>query len=1260
MKRFAISLTLGVGLVLSASAAGTNYNWKATAGGNWSVAANWTQAGYPQAGDDASFTGTVAQQTVTIATGNQAVNNLSVIGSSVWTWAQSVGSVLNLGGTFTYNGTATNSQFGTPILGGGALVVNSGRLMLCPTVPLTNDFNSVIVNGGILTAGRAGVYANTNHFGAAGTIVQVGAVSGTNDAMVEFGYMAVPYPQPILIRTGSTGRATLRFYGPSTGWYNYGARLGGGITLQKDVHLVGDTYAGEAWWRGASSGGNMDVKGPITGIGNVCADDVYNVVLSGTNSFMGQLIVNANHVWVSSPANTFTGTVNIARGSVYANNDGALGAPENIVILGGPGTLGTLGMSTNVNNAITPCVRPITLAGNGGFMSALNYARPFWTGPVGGTGRLIIAPSQEAHLPSVLYGANNYSGGTVVLDGAILGGTNTAFGTGNIEVRLGGFLGIYNAANIAPGATVTVKRNPLMDTCGRSGGDLGLYVDYVPSIATNSNGKLAINFTGSTNVNAWLANGSQPIGDGTMFLGTWNGATISATGLAALVVNDPTHTYKIGTSFSDVWLDSSNTTVGALADLGGQPYNVQVGRPNIGGSRSSSLATYDDQRFSGTLSVYPGHWARFRMSPGATANCLGATNGNVVLYGHRDETTYWRSLWIENSAAVTRTNRKNNLTYEGSAFVMVDAANDAATWTTTVEVVSLTRGGRSTLGLQGFRGFLGRLERFVVNGGVPAINGMVAPWMWNDRDAGFLDYGATGFTTNLWDGFTLAAATASSKISLGATEQIPAGGVALYALRMTNNCGIQANGTAVLTNTSGGVLLGGTRTTNEAPMDFGANEAVVITRDASSLHYFMGQVRGSGGLTKTGKGRLWLMGDNTTLTGGIVINQGDVIYTNWMNLGNSTITINGGSLLTTGTWAAATAPSITNNIVLGPCGGVIGNVDNGGYGRLWGSISGSGWVRFVPGWGYSLYGTSTYSGGTFIEGMCGLNLYTNDALGTGPLCMGFGGGGTTMNNYNGVMVWHDLALNTNTFVEMKTRTSRLFLRSANPQVGSVDGTGFITLGAANGASTSRATFGLDNRDAEYFGQIEQENIPATPCHIVKAGTGTWTLWGIVIVNGSVTVTNGTLRVNNWVNPLAPVTVYPGATLDGIGTVGVVSNLGGTVKGNLIMQQLSLGPNSVLQVALNGPGAGQYDVATVNGPLNLTGGALALTLGFKPTPGQTFTILNNAGGSISGQFALGQTVSGTYNGQAYGFKVTYNSGTSIVLTALSRGTVIGVY
>jgi autotransporter-associated beta strand protein len=285
-----------------------------------------------------------------------------------------------------------------------------------------------------------------------------------------------------------------------------------------------------------------------------------------------------------------------------------------------------------------------------------------------------------------------------------------------------------------------------------------------------------------------------------------------------------------------------------------------------------------------------------------------------------------------------------------------------------------------------------------------------------------------------------------------------------------------------------------------------------------------------------------------------------------------------------------------------------------------------------------------------------LNLWTNDALGTGPLCVGVGAG-SDMNNDCSVGVSHDRALNTNTFVELKTTSSRLRLKTASPRLGSVEGNGFIILGDTSLSTT--ATLGLDNRDAEYFGQIEQR-VSGYPCRFVKDGSGTWTLWNLVTLSGGVTVSNGTLRVNNWVNTLAPVTVYPGATLDGIGRVGIVSNLGGTVKGRLVMQQLSMGSNSVLQVALNGPGAGQYDVVTVNGPLNLTGGALALTLGFKPTPGQTFTILNNAGGTISGQFASGQTVSGTYNGQAYGFRVTYDSGNNIVLTALSRGTVIGLY
>jgi hypothetical protein len=373
-------------------------------------------------------------------------------------------------------------------------------------------------------------------------------------------------------------------------------------------------------------------------------------------------------------------------------------------------------------------------------------------------------------------------------------------------------------------------------------------------------------------------------------------------------------------------------------------------------------------------------------------------------------------------------------------------------------------------------------------------------------------------------------------------------------------------------------------------------------------------------------------------------------YTNAIHLGTNAITLNGGALLLRGAWTDP-GPAITNNIILGPCGGIIGNTDNGGRGVLCGSISGPGWVRFQPNWGYRLYGVSSYSGGTIIEGMSGLNLYTNNALGVGPVSIGIGSG-THQNNNCALRVWHDAALNTNTLVEVKTRSSWLYLVSASPQLGSVEGNGFIVLGQTT--SGTRATFGLDNRDAEYFGQIEVEN-DAYPGHLVKAGTGTWTLWGLVIANGSITVTNGTLRVNNWANTAAPVLVYPGATLDGIGTVGIVSNRGGTVKGNLYMRRLVMDGTSRLDVTLNGTNAvSQYGQLNVSDGITLNG-TLNVTLGFVPAVGQSFTILNNTG-TLTGTF--GNSVTAIYDGRTYFFRIDY-SGDDVVLTRLVTGTVMTI-
>ena len=94
-------------------------------------------------------------------------------------------------------------------------------------------------------------------------------------------------------------------------------------------------------------------------------------------------------------------------------------------------------------------------------------------------------------------------------------------------------------------------------------------------------------------------------------------------------------------------------------------------------------------------------------------------------------------------------------------------------------------------------------------------------------------------------------------------------------------------------------------------------------------------ISGEGALTKTGDGTLELSGDNT-FTGGTNISQGTLKVSNVNGLGTGLVTLNGGTLDTTGS-----AMAFANSIKVDENGGTITVQDGGDY-TSFSSISGSG------------------------------------------------------------------------------------------------------------------------------------------------------------------------------------------------------------------------------------------------------------------------------------------------------------------------------
>ena len=1257
-----------VGLFVAASVQAASYTWNVTTGGNWSDNTKWNPSGVPGELDDVLFSQS-AVQTVTIGTGDQAAYSVTVTGNGLWTWSGTA-ALTNGAGNFNYSSSATTTSRFTAVLAGtGGVIVNSGVLNIYNTA---NTFSgNVVINGGVLQAGPPTSSASSNDLGVPAKTIYLGSTApGVNDAALHIGAIWAGTPslyQPMVVRAGNNGGKTIAI-GPYYG--DQGTYLASDITLQTNLTLLTPFVKGQdnKW----TYRYRLHVYGGVSGNGNLTKEGLGTVYLAGTNSYEGTTVVEGGKLFSPYMATPYPHTVKgdfvVRRGELIATA-GSLGRPQNVVYVGAPGSLG---MFSPCGASWASCyfTNPIVVQGNGAILGNRNDNTIRWLAPMGGTGTVIFANGWSF----IMYSNNTFQGDVHIVDSmpyAVDAAARTTFGLAtNIYLGPSAILYLQNAVNLSSNALVRMWLAPEPAVWG---GTLRLATDQIPEVSCDSAGYLALDGTRGAAVNARLADVSRPYGNGNVYL--WGGnayglSTFTGTNLGALVANDSTHTYRFGcglvhaTSWlGDLMLDAPNGTAGALRDLGGVPHHVQVGiRPlNTRSAMLGALCTRDEQTFTGNLTIYNGQ--RFLgILPAGTASPLGSSSGAVYLYGNAPFQMRPYTLTVSNEAGAARSVAKGAVTFSGSVGISVNGGSAAPANTTTLTLASLTRVGRSDLAIMGERGYLNSAERIMVTAGPVATNGMVPPYFWNARDGTFLDYNANGFKSNTWDRTTLAGGTANDKVNIGADEQVPAAGASLYALRTDG--ALLANGAAVLTNTGGGLifLAAPTARTNRCPLDFGSREALVICQGGTN--YVDGAIKCSGGLVKTGPGVLCLRANNTgLLSGGITINDGDLYFTNTAALGGpgNPITLNGGRLLYMGPAYGV----IANDVYLGDNGGSVDMGPNGGnYSTFRGRISGPGPLilsRVSPN-GYLagngtiyLSGTNTYTGGTLIGGFKAVYVTgTGAKLGPGVVALWDGNENTAAENQTPKLFLEvDGAVDDGHAVVIRHWSGSVYFRSANPRVGSIEGNGHIKLGTD--AVSCRLTVGGNNRSTMFYGGVvDYSEKPERQNVLAKVGTGTLTIWGECWQRGGTVVSNGTLALNNWCNTEAPVTVY-GGVLEGMGTVGPVTNLGGTVRGNLRMKSLTSAGVATLAVGLRS--AGDCDRLTAAQGVTL-GGTLELALGYAPTAGQSLTIVDN-GGILSGVFANAPSnnavISAAYGGRTYYFRVNYDGGdgNDVVLTALWR-------
>ena len=264
-------------------------------------------------------------------------------------------------------------------------------------------------------------------------------------------------------------------------------------------------------------------------------------------------------------------------------------------------------------------------------------------------------------------------------------------------------------------------------------------------------------------------------------------------------------------------------------------------------------------------------------------------------------------------------------------------------------------------------------------------------------------------------------------------------------------------------------------------------------------------------------------------------------------------------------------------ITLQSQGGIVDT--NGNNATLSGAISGPGGLSKIGAGTLTLSGQSTYTGST------GVNVGTLQA-----------GAVNAFSPSSAFTVASGATLN---------------LASFNQTIGSLAGTGAVTLGSAT------LTTGNDNTSTIFSGTISGTG------GLTKIGSGMLLLTGANTYTGPTNINAGILDVNG--SLVSTVFVNAGGTLMGNGMIGGLNVSGGGIvaPGNSIgtlnvAGNLSFAPGSIYQVEANA--AGQSDKIIVGGTATLSGGSVQVLAQNGTYARQTrYTILSASSG-LSGTFS----------------------------------------
>ncbi len=457
------------------------------------------------------------------------------------------------------------------------------------------------------------------------------------------------------------------------------------------------------------------------------------------------------------------------------------------------------------------------------------------------------------------------------------------------------------------------------------------------------------------------------------------------------------------------------------------------------------------------------------------------------------------------------------------------------------------------------------------------------------------------------------------------------------------------------TNATAGSALGADLFIDQSgTLDFNLSSGVTL----QPANPIASNTNGTSTIQNSGAGTLDLSGASHTFLSNVLMTAGTVNITSDANLGNasSTLTFNGGTLETTGTFSSNRTTTASSG------GGTIQTAS--GTWTLSGAISGSGSLTkagsgtlILSGNNSSYSGTTTISTGTLqvntvpslgtgnvvndsalVFNTTGSATYSGAISGTGSVTQE-GSGATVIlsesNSYTGTTTISAGTLQAggaNVFSSSSavslanTSGATLNLNTHANTISSLSGGG--TSGGGVLITSTTLTVG-DSTSTTYAGVIS-----GSSGIVVKQGSGTLTLTGTNTYTGLTHVTAGNLTVNGSIAGI--ITVDVGSTLKGTGTIGGAATINGTViPGNSIgtlnfSSGLTLNAGSTTQIEINPTTSSLLDVT---GAASLGGSIAIVADAGTYSASEQYTILTATGG-VTGTFSSIASANGMYTTAIY--------------------------